>query len=82
MDSQAQNKKDKSMLKYGDVKSEPVYSKTSGKLVGWRLFWTAFTDYYDIDDSRFFKETWFRNSYRAMCRFQNKFLLKKNENNK
>jgi hypothetical protein len=69
------------MIKYSDIKSEPVYSKQTGKLVGWRLQWTVLTGYYDIDESRFFKETWFRNSNRAMCRFQNK-LLRHNENTK
>ncbi|MBO4480220.1 MAG: hypothetical protein J5742_01170 [Alphaproteobacteria bacterium] len=69
------------MLKYTDIKSEPVYSKNSKKLIGWRLFWTVETGYYDIDGRRFFKETWFRNSYKSMCRFQNR-LLKHNENHK
>ena len=70
------------MVTYSDIKTEPVYFGASKKLVGWRLFWTAKTDYFDIDDMRFFKETWYRNSYRAMCRFKNRLLLKQNENNK
>ncbi len=69
------------MPKYNDIKTEAVYGEKSGKFLGWRLSWVIVTDYYDIDASRFFKETWFRNSYRAMCRFQRK-LLKRNENTK
>ncbi len=69
------------MENYTDIKCAPMYSKKTNKLVGWEMWWTVLTDYYDIDAYRFFKETLFRNSYRAMRRFQNK-LLKRNENNK
>ena len=76
-----QNKGGNIMPKYSDIKSEAIYSEKSGKFLGWQLSWVIITDYYDIDASRFFKETWFRNSHRAMCRFQRK-LLKRNENTK
>ena len=70
------------MVQISDIKSEPIYSE-AGKLTGCRLYWTALTDYFEIDDMRFFKETLLRKSYRAMCRFQSKLLKRNgNENNK
>ena len=71
------------MLKFNNIESHPVYSKTNGKLCGWKMSWNIVIDYYEDSAQRFFKETWFRNSYRAMCRFQRKLLsVSQHENNK
>lgn len=69
------------MSKFINITSAPVYSEKSGKLRGWRLSWVSVTPYFEIDETRFFKEGLLKNSYRAMCRFRNKFIGP-NENTK
>ncbi len=62
------------MPKFENITSVPVYSEKTGKLRGWQLSWVAVTPYFEINDTRFFKEGLFRNSYRAMCRFRQRVM--------
>ena len=70
--------------KFDSMHSYPVYDETTGKLLGWKLFYLLETDglFSPVAHSRFFKHTWLRNSYRSMCRFQTKLMKQQNENNK
>ena len=62
------------MPKFTNITSVPVYFEESGKLRGWKLSWVAVTPYFEIKNTRFFKENLFRNSYRAMCRFRQRVM--------
>lgn len=66
------------------TRNKPVYDEKTGKFLGWKLFYLVNQGglLSPIPHSRFFRQTLFRNSYRAMCRFKNKLLSKQNENNK
>ena len=69
------------------IRSKPLYDSNTGKLRGWELSWNyAEPEVGCLETltpvSRFFEERWFRNSYKAMCRFENNLLAKQNENNK
>lgn len=72
------------ITKVYDVKSMPVYDEQTKRLLGWKVLYLANTvdTPWPVAYTRFFQEKRFRNAYRAMCRFQNKLLLKQNENNK
>ena len=67
-----------------DTKSKPIYDEKTGKLAGWRLILLVDTHCLlsPVAYSMFFKESFFRNSYRYMCRTRNRLLKKYNENNK
>ena len=70
-----------------DIRSKPLYDSTTGKLRGWNLSWNCadpeFGCLWNVKQkSRFFEERWYRNSYKAMCRFQSSLLAGQNENNK
>lgn len=68
-----------------DVQSKPVYDEGTGKLKGWKVsYWGVERKILPvrIQFKQFFKETWFRNSYRAACRFQSRLLARQNENTK
>jgi len=67
-----------------NTRFRPVYDEKTGKFLGFKLFYVVETAglLSPVAHSRFFKETWYRNSYRAMCRFRNKLLSKQNENHK
>ena len=75
------------MKKYvKDIRSKPLYDSTTGKLLGWELSWNYVEPEFGcleirIPASRFFEQTWFRNSYRAMCRFKSGMLASVNQNN-
>lgn len=73
----------KQAYKILDTKSKPIYDKTTGKLAGWRLILLVDTGAIlsPVAYSMFFKESFLRNSYRAMCRCKKK-LLKHYENTK
>lgn len=67
-----------------DVESNPVYDEETGDFTGWEVTWWGVEKKIcplRIQWSRFFKETWFRNSERAAQRFKER-LLKQNNNNK
>ncbi|MBO7560039.1 MAG: hypothetical protein J6T27_02685 [Alphaproteobacteria bacterium] len=70
-----------------DIRSKPLYDPATGKLCGWNLNWNCVEPEFGCLESvtpksRFFEERWYRNSYKAMCRFTNGLLTKQNENNK
>ena len=70
-----------------DIRSKPFYDPTTGKLLGWRVSWNYVEPEFGClssvaPASRFFEERWYKNSYKAMCRFTNGLLAKRNENNK
>jgi len=66
------------------MRAKPVYDTENNKLLGWKLFYLVQKSgvLSPIVQSRFFKESFLQNSYRAMCRFKEKLLMKQNENNK
>ncbi|MBO4583422.1 MAG: hypothetical protein J5714_05205 [Alphaproteobacteria bacterium] len=60
-----------------NIRSKPLYDPATGKLRGWELSWNyAEPEFGCLETltpaSRFFEERWFRNSYKAMCQFQNR----------
>lgn len=64
-----------------DIRSKPFYDSTTGKLLGWKLEWNYISPEFGClgsvtPVSRFFEERWYRNSYKAMCRFTNGLLAK------
>ena len=70
-----------------DIRSKPLYDSITGKLRGWKLSWNyAEPEFGCLETltpaSRFFEERWFRNSYKKLCRFQKRLVLRQNENNK
>ena len=69
-----------------DIRSKPLYNPQTGKLLGWDLSWNYVEPEFCClwivaQKSRFFEERWYRNSYKAMCRFQRDLLARQNENN-
>lgn len=70
-----------------DIRSKPLYDSTTGKLRGWNLSWNCANSEFGClwnvaQKSRFFEERWFRDSYKAMCRFKSSLLAGQNENTK
>lgn len=70
-----------------NIRSKPSYNPQTGKLIGWDLSWNYVEPEFGClgnvaQKSRFFEERWFRDSYKAMCRFQRNLLARQNENNK
>ena len=70
-----------------DIRNKPFYDSITGKLSGWQLSWNYVEAEFGCLEtltpvSRFFEERWFRNSYKAMCRFQQRLVFKQNENTK
>lgn len=57
----------------------PVYDDETGKFLYWRMW-------YNINENvvqfRHFKNTFLSRGYKKMCRFQQRLVLKQNENNK
>jgi len=70
-----------------NIRSKPLYNPQTGKLIGWDLSWNYVEPELGCLEittsaSHFFEERWFRDSYKAMCRFQKNLLARQNENNK
>lgn len=67
-----------------DTKLMPVYDENTGRFVGWNVLYFADTDKnpWPVARSRSFRETLFRNSYRAACRFQGKLQARCKEETK
>ena len=70
-----------------NIRSKPLYDTQTGKLIGWNLSWDCGEPelgclWNVAQKSRFFEERWFRNSYKAMCRFKSVLLTNQNENTK
>ena len=70
-----------------NIRSKPLYNPQTGKLIGWDLSWNYVEPELGCLEittsaSHFFEERWYRNSYKAMCRFQRNLLARQNENTK
>ena len=66
---------------------KPVYDEKNKKLLGWSLTFLVVVDsalFSPFVCSRFFPESWWRNSYKNMLQFRTSLLsqIRQNENNK
>lgn len=73
--------------KIRNIRSKPSYNPQTGKFCGWNLTWDCVEPELGCLEittsaSHFFEERWFRDSYKAMCRFKSSLLAGQNENTK
>ena len=62
----------------GEPRSKPIYD-CMGRLLYWRL---AYNINENQTELRYFKNTLFSRGYTKLCRFQQRLVLKQNENTK
>ncbi|MBQ6736055.1 MAG: hypothetical protein IJQ90_01035 [Alphaproteobacteria bacterium] len=73
------------MISLLDVdQGKPVYDEKTGKLLGWSLTMLVedFGVFSPVVHSRFFRESWCKNSYKRMSRFRQRLLSQIKENTK